>query len=97
MEKNMADQHLSIKHSHRLQRLKEQREKLDARIQAAEARVKSSERKKDVRRKLLVGAYYLDKATKDNIMGEITQIMDKYLTRNSDRILFNLEQLPEKD
>ena len=93
----MTDQHLSIKHSHRLQRLKEQREKLDARIQAAEARVKSSERKKDVRRKILVGAYYLDKAAKDNTMGEITQIMDKYLTRNSDRILFDLEQLQEKD
>jgi len=91
----MADKHLSIKHSHRLQRLKEQREKIDARIQAAESRIKSSERKKDIRRKILVGAYYLDKTIKENNMGELKGIMDKFLTRNADRILFDLELLHE--
>ncbi|CAL7962266.1 Relaxasome subunit MobC [Gammaproteobacteria bacterium] len=82
--------------THRLKRLMEQREKIDARIQAAEARIKSSERKKDVRKKILVGAYYLDIAIKENRMNEIKEIMDKYLTRDSDRILFDLSQLPEK-
>jgi hypothetical protein len=81
--------------NHLLTRLKEQREKLDARIQSAEARLKNSERKKDVRRKILVGAYYLDQATKESKMAEIEKAMDKFLTRNSDRTLFDLQPLPE--
>ena len=54
----------------RLERLKKQREKLDARIQATEARLKNSERKKDTRRKILIGAYYLDIAIKENNMSD---------------------------
>ena len=77
--------------NHRLKRLKEQREKLNSRIQAVEARLKTSERKKDIRRKILVGAYYLDKAIKENSMDEIKNAMDKFLTRNNDRLLFGLE------
>ena len=76
--------------SHRLKRLMEQREKLDNRIQAAEARIKSSERKKETRRKILVGSYYLDIAVTENKMDEIKDIMDKYLVRDNDRILFDL-------
>ena len=80
----------------RLERLKEQREKLNAKIQLAEARFKTSERKCDTRRKILLGSYYLDKAIKENSMDEINLIMDKYLKRNSDRELFGLKMLPNK-
>lgn len=73
-----------------LQRLKEQREKLNARIQAAEAREKSSERKRDARRKILVGAYYLEQAEKNNTMDDIKKLMDGFLKRDSDRYLFDL-------
>ncbi len=70
-----------------LERLKAQRDKLEARIQATEARSKTAERKKDTRRKILVGSYYLDQAQKNNQMGDITKQMDGYLKRNSDRKL----------
>ena len=80
---------------HRLERLKEQREKLNSRIQAVEARVKTSERKKDIRKKILVGAYYLDAAEKNNTMDEIKSLMDKYLKRDFDRELFGREPLPD--
>ena len=80
----------------RLERLKEQREKLNAKIQLVEARFKTSERKYDTRRKILLGSYYLDKAIKENTMGEVNSIMDKYLKRNSDRELFGLKMLPNK-
>jgi hypothetical protein len=80
----------AIHQTHRLQRLKEQREKIDARIQAAEARIKTSERKKDTRRKILVGAYYLDMAIKENKLDKIKEIMDAYLHRDFDRALFDL-------
>jgi hypothetical protein len=83
--------------SHRLERLREQREKLNARIQSAEARVKNSERKQDVRKKILVGAYYLDEAIKNNKMDELKSIMDKFLKRDFDRELFGLEPLPNQN
>jgi len=74
----------------RLQKLKEQKEKLEARIQLIENREKHKERKKDTRRKILVGSYYLDEAEKNGALDEIKKIMDSYLTRESDRILFDL-------
>jgi hypothetical protein len=73
-----------------LEKLKTQRDKLNARIQAAEARSKQSERKKDTRRKILVGSYFLDQAIQNNQMEEIKQKMDIYLKRDSDRVLFDL-------
>lgn len=78
-----------------LEKLKEQRDKLNARIQQKEARLKTSERKIDTRKKILVGSYFLDNAIKENKLDEIKSSMDKYLKRNSDRSLFDLELLPE--
>ncbi len=73
-----------------LERLKAQRAKLEARIQAAEARAKHSGPKQDTRRKILVGSYYLEQARKDNQLAELNALMDGFLTRDSDRKLFNL-------
>ena len=73
-----------------LEKLKTQQAKLSARIQAAEARLKVSERKQDTRRKILVGSYYLDKAVKEGTMEELKKIMEAYLSRDTDRKLFNL-------
>jgi hypothetical protein len=78
-----------------LDRLKQKRDTITARIQAAEAKQKTGERKRDARRKILVGAYYLDQAIKDNTMAQLTKLMDGFLTRNSDRKLFDLSDLPE--
>lgn len=80
-----------------LDRLKEQREKLNARIQLVEARAKTSERKQDTRRKILIGSYYLDKARKDETMQELNKIMAEYLKKDFDRALFGLEPLSTKD
>jgi large subunit ribosomal protein L7/L12 len=77
-----------------LERLKEQRAKLEARIQAAEARTKQAGRKQDTRRKILVGSYYLDKALEENKFNELKKLMDGYLTRDSDRKLFELHLKP---
>lgn len=78
-----------------LEKLKAQRAKIDARIQAAESRAKVSERKQDTRRKILIGSYYLDQAQKNNQMDDIKKLMDSYLKRNSDRKLFDLPEIAE--
>lgn len=73
-----------------IERLKEQRAKIEARIQAAEARTKQAERKQDTRRKILVGSYYLEQAQADNKLDQLKKLMDDYLRRDSDRKLFDL-------
>ena len=79
-----------------LTRLEEQRDKLNHRILLLKNKLKSSENKKETRKKILIGAYFLDNATKENKMDEIKTLMAKFLTRNSDRELFELEPLAEE-
>lgn len=81
-----------------LEKLKAQQAKLAARIQAAEARVKVSERKQDTRRKILIGAYYLDEARKNHEGLEALKAkLDGYLKRDSDRKLFDLLPIHVKE
>ena len=74
----------------KVDKLREQRGKLNARIQKLEAGEKSRERKRETRRKILVGAYYLDKAKEDGKLDAVDKLMDGYLNRKSDRVLFDL-------
>lgn len=74
-----------------LEKLKAQQAKLAARIQAVESRTKVSTRKQDTRRKILIGSYYLEQAQKENKLDDIKKIMASYLSRESDRKLFELE------
>ncbi len=59
-----------------LERLKEQREKLNARIQAQESRLRNTERKKDTRRKILIGSYFIDEAQKENKIDSLKTLME---------------------
>jgi large subunit ribosomal protein L7/L12 len=70
--------------------LKYRQKQLVARIADMEAREKNHERKKDTRRKILIGAYYLDKARKIDAMDELAHTLDDYLKRDSDRALFGV-------
>ena len=83
----------SNKSETQLDKLKSQQVKLAARIQQIEARSKVSERKQETRRKILVGAYYLDQARKNDKMEEIKNNLRDYLTRKSDRQLFDLPEI----
>lgn len=76
--------------------LKYRQKQLEARIADAEAREKNHERKKDTRRKILIGAYYLDQARKVGTLDDLAYTLDDYLKRDSDRALFGLPSLEEK-
>jgi len=80
----------AIKMAKRLEQLKKKREQLNAQIQKVEATGRTKERKQETRRKILVGAYFLNKAREDGAMENLTQQVDAYLTRNIDRVLFGL-------
>lgn len=76
-----------------LEKLKRQKEILEARIQKAESLHKQRENKEETRRKILLGAYFLEKFRKNGTLESIKQELDTFLTRNSDRKLFNLPLL----
>ena len=81
----------------KVEALKKKREQLDKRIKKMEALDKQRERKRDTRRKILAGSYYLDDAVKNNKWNELVSIMNKYLSRDSDRALFDLSAIDTDD
>jgi hypothetical protein len=80
-----------------IDKLKAQREKIDARIQALQVRVKTVERKRELQRKILVGTYYLQEALQQDEMEALKQKMNSFLTRDSDRALFDLMPIEKRD
>lgn len=74
----------------KLEFLKKKHGQLKAQIQALEAAEKTRERKRETRRKILVGAYYLNQAREKDQFSALVTLMDGYLTRESDRGLFDL-------
>jgi len=76
-----------------LDNLKKKREQINARIQKMEASQKTKARKQETRRKILVGAFYLDKTRKEGVYDALVKSMDGYLKRDSDRVLFDLKSM----
>ena len=75
----------------RLDKMKQKHKVLKARIERLEAAEKTREKKRDTRRKILLGAYVLEQAKRDGSVGEWYRKMDGFLQRDSDRVLFDLE------
>ncbi|CAN5216123.1 hypothetical protein BH10PSE19_BH10PSE19_17910 [soil metagenome] len=77
-----------------IERLKAKQVHLQAQIQKLEALEKNRERKRDTRRKILIGAYYWDKAKSSSSEMQMLQgTMAEFLTRDNDRVLFELPSL----
>ncbi|MGL5394174.1 MAG: hypothetical protein ACRDBQ_02740 [Shewanella sp.] len=81
-----------------LEKLLEKEKQLKAKIQAAKSRESDKQRKLETRRKILIGAMVLDgMKNSDDYNSKIIQNLDKYLTKNKDRILFGLPEMQEKN
>jgi large subunit ribosomal protein L7/L12 len=76
----------------RLKKLKQRREQIEARIKNLEARDKSREKKRDTRRKILIGAFYMEQMEKsEEARKKILARLDGFLVRENDRELFGLD------
>lgn len=74
-----------------IEKLEQRKNLLERRLQLAKTRLKNEERKKDTRRKILVGAMLLAKAEEDlEARSALTRQLDSYLTAQRDRELFGL-------
>jgi len=73
----------------RLQKLLQQQEKIAKQIAIAKSREKENERKKDTRRKILIGATLMTEAETDTALyDKIKHLLDRYLRKELDRSLF---------
>lgn len=80
------------KDKQRLDNLKKKQAQIKAQIQSIEAAEKARERKRDTRRKILIGAYTLEQAKKAGSEDTLYQTMAAYLTRETDKALFVAER-----
>lgn len=79
----------------RMQRLVEQREKLNAKIARQRARAESAARKRDTRRKIVVGAAVLAAAERDEaVRAWLDPLLDQVVTRPHDREVLGLPNGP---
>jgi hypothetical protein len=85
-----------MKDHSRLDKLKLTQKILNARIKVLESRAKKKEKKQELKRQRLVGAYYLKKARENDSMGALIQALEPLLKRKSDRALFGLSTKIDK-
>lgn len=82
----------------KLERLLKQQEQLKARIALLQAREKQEERKKDTRRKILLGGIILAKVKRGEWpQAKLVELLDRELKEERDRALFDLPPLPEAE
>lgn len=72
-----------------LTKLLEKKQKIEQQIATAKARMKKDDRAVDTRKKILVGAYFLEVKYKDK-EDELKKLLDGFLVRDNDRSLFDL-------
>ena len=63
---------------------------IEARIQLLKSKETSQKRTDDSRKKILAGAYLLEKHEKAGTLEELVQELDGFLSRKNDRALFGL-------
>ena len=71
--------------------LRDRKEVIAAKMQKLEASAKVVTRKRELQKKILVGTYFLEQASKNGTMDELKTAMLGYLKRISDRKLFDSE------
>lgn len=75
----------------RLAELQAKKEQLAAQIEKARATIKTDERKRDTRRKIVAGAIALETADIDQEFAQLFQrLLARHLSRDQDRALFGL-------
>lgn len=81
----------------KLERLLKQQEQLKAQIALLQAREKEEERKKDTRRKILLGGIILAKVKRGEWpQAKLVELLDRELTEERDRVLFDLPPISKE-
>tara|TARA_R110002126_G_scaffold185894_3_gene334552 strand:+ start:219 stop:491 length:273 start_codon:yes stop_codon:yes gene_type:complete len=80
----------------RLAELKAAQDKIKAKIQQEQAKLRSKKRKDDTRRKIIIGAAVIAQAEQDEgFRSQLDQIVDGHTTRDIDRQFLGLQTRPK--
>lgn len=82
---------MNAKVEDKLKLLQKRKEVITAKMQKLEASAKVVTRKRELQKKVLVGSYFLEQASKNGTTDELKTTMLGYLKRTSDRKLFENE------
>jgi hypothetical protein len=80
----------------KIESLEKKLEQIKAQLAAEKAREKAQKRKDETRRKILVGAYFIDQAQTEKKMSELVEKLDPFLKKAADRKLFDLPPISEQ-
>nr|AAX38517.1 ORF110 [Leptospirillum ferrooxidans] len=75
----------------KLKKAKAQKQQIE---RAEKTRLSKKQRAEETRKKILLGSYYMTKMADEELKKKIISGLDKFLTRNDDRALFGLPELP---
>lgn len=75
----------------KLQTLLEKQQIIKNRIASISSRIRSEQDKKLTRKKILIGAYFLEKYKDEE--HKLSQLLNDFLVRDNDRVLFGLSPL----
>ena len=79
----------------KLKRLQDKKDQIEARIKNIEASEQAKAKKEDTRRKILIGAFYMEQMAKiEEVKTKVLAYLDGFLTRPMDRKLFGLSERP---
>ncbi len=85
------------KREDRIEKLEAKKQQIDAQIDKLKALNSEEKRKRDTRQKILLGSWVLNQIENGEMMEEeVMAKMDKYLTRNIDRRVFDLPPLEKE-
>jgi hypothetical protein len=83
---------------HRLKRLMEKRDAVNARIRQEQNRLNATQRRADTRRKVLAGAAVMEWAKRDNDFAKkLDAELKVFLVRDADREIFGLSPLKKQE
>lgn len=83
-----------------LDKLLQKRQQLDAKIQAKRNRLRQDERKRDTRRKIIIGAIAMEHADQGNdpeFAATLYRLLNRYVVKPGDRELLDLPPLNDPD
>ena len=73
---------------------------IDAQLEDISAREKTAERKRDTRRKIIMGGlagFHMEKNPRSSFAKKLASLIDEYVIGDRERALFDLEPLPKTE
>ena len=76
--------------SRKINSLEKKKKEIAKKILELKNKEDKKEKEVEVKKKMIIGDYFLNKYKKENKLNELQDLLDKYLTKKRERRIFNL-------